>query len=38
LAGKQCVERGFSLETLLPQNVSFYLDCIRSFGQVAAKN
>jgi len=38
LAGKRCVERGFSLETLLPQNVSFYLDCIRSFGQVAAKN
>jgi glycosyltransferase involved in cell wall biosynthesis len=37
-AGKKCVERDFSLETLLPQNVNFYLECIRSFGQEAANN
>jgi len=37
-AGKQSIERDFSLGTLLPQNVSFYLECIQSFQRQVAKN
>jgi glycosyltransferase involved in cell wall biosynthesis len=36
-AGRRWVESRFSLSMLLPQNVDFYLECMRAFGSACPK-